>query len=678
MVSQKKSLWGRFNERIKTAKRGGNKLDISFLLNEARNLSTPDDFVRWMEQLLTWIRLSGGETTTPQTSLKFLFTRIDQNPQWKDLCAEALQQLILQSSFLHLFADIGVHSNYGFFREAMGRLVKRFFSTYGNPKLMDIALYRIFNDEKDANWLEKLPQELQEKIISLLYENPTVEQKIKKHISQAAAEASSILCIRISAIAIQKEILDRAGEVNTLQISPLRLQKKIETFFALLFANESQILIDDQHQKILEEIKKSREFLENVHEHLEQYGVSVSLVFYLESAESILNRLESLMSLSKTLHSTNAEFNFWGFFIYLLQKSSEEQKISPLLKSNFHLLSRKIVERSGATGENYITENKSEYYSMFIAALGGGFITAFTALIKFFAPVDSPPFLIGLYIAANYTFSFILMHHLHFKLATTQPAMTAAALAARLKNPTISQLPHFIDIVARISRSQFAAVTGNILAVVPTAFFLNFLSNIFWEKSFLSQGYAFYTLKTFDPLHTLTILYAALTGVALWFSGLFASWMENAYIYYQTPQALESHPFLNNLFGKNGLKKFIEKISRNLSGWSFAFCLGSLLAFVPIVGSFFGLPLALHHVTLTTGAASFSFSTIGWQNLSGSLILLTLLGIFLIGILNFSTSFIMAFNIAVRANDIPRARVRIILRACFAEFLRKPMKFFLP
>lgn len=679
MVEKRKSSLGRFHQRLKTARMGGDKLDISFLLEEAANLDSQEERIKWAEQILVWIRLSGGKAITPQTSLKFLFNRLDHHPAWKAGAAAAFQKLLLESSFVHLFADVGVHSNYDFFREGTSRLMKRIFPTHGDPKFIDISLSRIFIQEGDSQWLADLPEERKAQIADWLSADTQNKEYIFNRLLKDAAEASTILCVRAAAISVQREVTDRAEISHAQEIPMLRLREKVEAFFSLLLHQGNAEAVASARQAVENEILACRKFLDSVHAHLEQFGVSLSLVFSLDAVASILDRLSVLVHFCESLRFAERKFDPWSFFVRLLENIWEEQKVGPLIKSSFQLLSRKVVERTGATGENYITANPAEYSLMFKAAMGGGFITAFTGLAKLLGPQDLPPFVLGLYAFFNYAGSFILMHHLHFKLATKQPAMTAAALAARLREiPENDQLQEFIDLVARISRSQFAAAAGNILAVIPMALAIDYCARNWTGSAIVNTAAAMKTLHSLDPLQTLTIVYAAFTGILLWLSGLFSGYVENAFVYYQFPQAIQSHRSLNNFFGENGSAWIVQRISANLPGWASSIALAFFLAFIPLTAAFWGLPLDVRHVTLSAGSASFAFSGLGWEGMNQTILLHTIAGVLLIGIMNFGISFAMAFHVAVRANDVPRVRVKVILRSCFQELLRRPRRFFFP
>src|SRR5262249_49171646 len=131
------------------------------------------------------------------------------------------------------------------------------------------------------------------------------------------------------------------------------------------------------------------------------------------------------------------------------------------------LLARKTVERTGRSGEHYIAYNRSEYGMMWLAAIGGGLLTVFTAALKLrIMESHAPLFVEGFAAGTNYAISFILLQILHLVLATKQPAATAATFAGIVRNNRgVERSSKIADFVARITRSQLAAAIGNVFAV---------------------------------------------------------------------------------------------------------------------------------------------------------------------------------------------------------------------
>ena len=104
---------------------------------------------------------------------------------------------------------------------------------------------------------------------------------------------------------------------------------------------------------------------------------------------------------------------------------------------------------------------------MWGAAIGGGFLTVFTAAIKLhIVGKHWAPFIEAFLVGTNYAISFLLLQIFGLALATKQPAMTGAALADIIRrNRGDSRRSEITEFGASISRTQLAAALGNILAV---------------------------------------------------------------------------------------------------------------------------------------------------------------------------------------------------------------------
>ncbi len=131
----------------------------------------------------------------------------------------------------------------------------------------------------------------------------------------------------------------------------------------------------------------------------------------------------------------------------------------------------------------------------------------------------------------NYAVSFVLMQLLHFTVATKQPAMTAPAMAAKLKELGSGErhLESFVDEVTHLVRSQVAAVLGNVLVVFPAVLGIALLMLHTLGTPPICEKQALHVLES---LHLLgpSVFFAAFTGVLLFASSIIAGWTENWFV----------------------------------------------------------------------------------------------------------------------------------------------------
>jgi site-specific recombinase len=367
-----------------------------------------------------------------------------------------------------------------------------------------------------------------------------------------------------------------------------------------------------------------------------------------------------------------------SFLTTLISGARHDRSFSFVLRNNLRRMSRKIVERSGDAGEHYIAQNRGEYFAMLKSAGGGGFLTAGTTLIKYgLAAIKFPLFFQAVFNSINYAGGFVLMQFFGFTLATKQPSMTAAALAGRLRETrNMHEFESFVELVARITRSQFAAAVGNLGAVIPTAWAISWLYQRFFGRVIFNAETAHHIVESLDPLTTLTLPYAVLTGALLWGSSACASWFENWTVYRRVPEALLRSRRLQRWIGERGARRASEIFSHQILSTASSITLGVLLAVVPMAGNFSGLPLDVRHVTLSTGALTFAIA--GPNDISSHAILMAAIGIGLIGILNFGVSFAISLFFAVRARGVNREWIGMLFRSVMGRLIRRPLEFFLP
>jgi site-specific recombinase len=356
-----------------------------------------------------------------------------------------------------------------------------------------------------------------------------------------------------------------------------------------------------------------------------------------------------------------------------------DRSLQGLAQNSFRLLAKKIVEWAGKTGEHYVTNDRKEYRQMWFAALGGGLLTVATAAIKMVVTHRGlPPFVEGFLAGLNYAVSFVLLHVFHLVLATKQPSMTGAALAGILHRcRDSSKSDELVSYVQRIVRSQLAAALGNIFAVGAGAVVFSLFWKWIFTKPFLPAETAEYAVTSMNPIHSGTIFFAILTGIILWLSSLAGGWIENWAVYHQLPRAIAEHRLGSSLRPET-LARFSESFSQNIAPWGGSIALGFMLGMTPTVGHFFGLPLDVRHVTLSTGTLALGIASRGSDMFGRSVLLWAGLGIVVTFVLNLGVSFFLALHLALRAQDISRSDHLEILRALGRRFRSSPREFFLP
>jgi site-specific recombinase len=609
-----------------------------------------EDVARWVIEVPALKRLS-RPAPLQLSHLRLLLQALAIDADARHRLTKTLGSVLAETTAVPLFAEAGMPSDRGLVSETIDRIERRVLPRPPDDHNLERFVSRVFRKSRDCAWIAEAPPELYEQLGDVLGD-------VWDPVREAMADAIALLCTRVSALGLSEDLRTRSDQMH-VRDSP---------FFRL-----PHVPLDEIPMIILE----CRQQLEVIHDRLETTGVSVDVVYCIDAIRRMLRRIERMVPLVEGRGNQRER-------VLLVQKllgaltagRIADDSLRQLARQNLGLLARKVIERVGHTGEHYVTASRREYFKMLASAAGGGFLTAFTVIAKFITKHGHfAPFIDGLLSAGNYAASFLLMQFLGFTLATKQPSMTAAALAATIREAKGKhQLDDLVVLIARISRSQFAAACGNVLAVIPVAIVIDFLYISVTGHHFLDAKSAAGTIASFHPLKTGTIFFAALTGVLLWMSSLGAGWLENWVTYRKLPEALRHHRIGAKVLGRERMGKIADFVHNHAAGIGGNTTLGILLGMTPIMGGFFGLPLDVRHITLSTGSLTFAGCAVGGHAIT----LAPAIGIAIIGLCNFGVSFALALLVALRAKEVSGRERLSLAFAVLRRFLRHPLQFFFP
>ena len=571
-----------------------------------------------------------------------------------------------------LFAEAGIPAEHALIREITSRLFQHFLPP---PRAVEDTA-RLFTPVSSSSRAVKRFVEMDETVFARLAAICWMADGLDAypHLHQDLHEALRLLAARVSARGTSREVRQRSATLMVEQ-SPS---------YALVFATER--LIDCEHsapckdciESWLNAVFACRGELSLVRIRMEDTGANAPLVFDLGAMDAALDRME-LLAATMVEHANGDVASARRLLNTLVRGLLEDTAVSSVIRQNFNLLARKTVERTGHGGEHYIAHSRKEYWQMWGAAIGGGFLTVFTAAIKLHVVgKHRAPFMEFVLIGTNYAISFLLLQTFGLALATKQPAMTGATLANIInQNRGDSRRSEITEFGASISRTQLAATLGNILAVSTGAVIFNLVWLKIFHAPYVPAELAQKVYLSLRPLASATAIDAALTGVLLWLAGLIGGWFENFAVYHQIPAAIAQHP-LRHTIGATGMQKIADWVNRNIGPWSTSISLGYLLAFTPVFAEFFGLPLDVRHVTLNTGMFAFAAARFGPAAFGQEWLYAAMVGIAMMFVLNLGVSFAIASFVALRAYDVSRKERASILRYVLEQMISSPLKFLFP
>lgn len=622
-------------------------------------LATPG--TRALEEVLFWLldappRRIGNEV--PRTRrLSLLTEAVANHPRRAELEA-AIRAIWAHPSAVRLLAETGLPVHGTLIRESLERLVDRVIPRLEPKDDLFVLVAHLKLGEDDVRWIEELPADALAPWRPRLAIPPAL-----------VLDATRLVAHRAAALGITRELmlLDPGSHDGA---SPfLQLPSSVEALAAAHTDAARLAAVTELHSRCAAALTEA-------HRRLDLRGVSTDLLFRLELCEALLARLEDLLLVITGQNDGRTLAH------EILRGSVRQRGVKSLARNTVKRLALKVTEHTAETGEHYVARDVEEWDATGRSAAGGGLLTALTAVIKYgVAAAPLAPIVSGFASALNYSASFIVMQFAHFTLASKQPAMTGASLAAALGNP--DALEQQVDLVAGITRSQVAATIGNVFATIPASAALAAALGALSGQPVLDQETASRSVHGVHPFLSLTIPYAILTGVFLWLASLAAGWAANWSAYRGLPEALDTHRGLRRALGAHGAARLARLTAEHLSGIVGYVALGFLLGFVPVVFSkFVGIPIEVRHVTLQAaslvlaaaslyGTAAFHWGEVAWGAA----------GIMVTAVCNIGVSFALALGTAMRARDLGRperarlwAAIRHAFRASPRRFLWRPRR----
>ena len=640
----------------------------------------------WLIRMLGWVR---GDNKTPQAAvsrLQLFMDAVEARPELQLRLQAWWLKLVQSVDVTTLLADFGFAPRTAFVSELGERLRRKLLP--GTPETIDASelFSLVFSSAADARWLTALDDDQAARLAWLLTGGKPLDgaSMSAEHPEKHRPDWQGIV---LDAIAYCTTQMQAAGFSPELRLRMSDKVRDARPFHAL--DQDVQALRDEMAQRphrtvpleaavaqFRERLDACRQAASTVYTHLEENGISVGMVFRLRQMRERVLRIRDLLDLLLPVNPGAAAVRFTARMALL---GRERNSIRALVAANSTLLAAKVTERSAETGEHYITREPGEYASMVRKAAGGGALTGLTTLLKFLiVGLGLSAFWGGFWSSVAYAGSFVLIQLLHFTLATKQPAMTAPAMAAKLKNlDTPDAVTVFVDEVTHLVRSQVAAVLGNVVTVLPVVVAISAVIQAMLGHPMIDAQSA---QHVFDTLHLLgpALLYAAFTGTLLFAASIIAGWAENWFVLHKLDSAMRYNPRITGLLGPARAARWSVFMRDNISGFASNISLGFMLGLIPAFAGFFGIPIDVRHVTLSTGQLAAACASLGWGVVYDPQLWWCVASIPLIGALNLGVSFYFAFRVALQAHNVSgvdRARIR---SAIWARWRSQPLSFFIP
>jgi len=626
----------------------------------------------WLMDTLRWVRGDGADVIGAVARMRALLDAIEADPDLRQRWRAWWRVFHETVDITPLLADHGFAPRTAFLSEFGHRVRRKLLP--GTPETTDLA--ELFNlllpTPFDVQWIKALDTATLQRMQTVLLE--------PYDSARWTAELMDALTYCVS----QVSATGFASEVR-VRMSPQAQRER--AFHALPATLEALRQAVRQHgprsaeavaaaEELVRQLDACRHAAYTVYAHLEEHGVSVGIVFRLRQLRERIVRIKVLLD---CLQSDQPGRATAALLADLVQVGLDSRSIRALIAASSHLTAAKVAERSAESGEHYITRNKAEYRDMLGKAAGGGAVIGLTTWVKFaLYGLSLSAFWAGFAAGLNYAASFVLIMLLHFTVATKQPAVTAPAMVAKLRDiKATGAVRRFVDEVAHLFRSQVAAILGNIGLVIPVVLLISALLHFGTGTAMIDAEKAEHTLHGLSILGP-TLFFAAFTGVLLFASSIVAGWVENWFVLHKLDSAMAHNPRFTGVLGRERAGRWAGFMRRNISGLTANISLGFMLGLTPAFAQFFGLGLDVRHVTLSAGQITAAGFALGLDVLAQPAFWSAVAAVVLVGPLNLTVSFYLAFQLALRSQNVSQVNRALIRAALWRRLRVAPLSFLVP
>jgi len=619
-------------------------------------------------------------------TLRELLDHLIEFDKHRVVLANYLKNILAGKSFHIMVSDVGILQDSDFIYEIRQRLSAKILPYQPKKDTLQYILNQVFYKENDFIWINKIPMdELVELLDILRIPDIYSFEKADDGVLSEILYAMGVLTQRMSGRSMETSILKMIPKYTHLGSPFLGFENEFLEIESRLRKGEIKFVDsnDLNYKQMVILYNQCVELIKHAYKNSATFGITLKVNQSLLRIRQQLDRIKTLMEFLVVNNSKDRVENTINLSLKLIEYNCYKNNISKLLAESTQVVSYEITQYTAKTGEHYITETVKEYFGMFKASIGAGFIVGFLCIFKvLLSKADTSDFGFAFLYSINYIVGFIVIYLCGFALATKQPAMTAATIIKAIEEgrkgttSTTEQHSAFAKLFARLFRSQFIAFVGNVIMAFIVALLL--IWTIDRVTGINITDTKWHTLLAdASPVHSMAIFHAAIAGVFLFLSGIISGNVSNKNKHNQVYYRIQENPFLKATIGAPKANKLANWLERKWPGIISNVWFGIFMGSTHSIGIFLGLNLDIRHITFVSGnvalgayGADFQLTPMTW--------LWCFLGVFIVGFVNFIVSFSLSLGLAFRSRNIPWIEVFTLQKSVWKHFKKHPLHFFFP
>lgn len=596
-----------------------------------------------------------------------------------------LKKLFYEKDFTFIITNAGILDYVAFWSEIKKRTIQKLIPYQPEQNSLEFILNQVFYSRLDPEWLMNLDRAQIFELYDLCqFESIYFDDKISYEFDKLLF-GIEVLAQRISGKALESDVSKMAPEYANFDSPFIGLLREVGELIEKIKKAPLKIISakDITYKQVLILHQQCVQFIDTAFNNAKKFGISLKVNQSLLRLRQQLDRIKELSKFVVAENDAEEKEKTLDLALTLIKYNCNKNNIRTLVNESTQVLAYEVTQHTADTGEKYITSSNADYYKMLKASSIGGVIVAILCVIKvLLGNIDTSQFGHAVLYSLNYSLGFIMIYLVGGTLATKQPAMTASALVRALKKPTSTKEEaehkywNFASFFARVFRSQFIAFVGNVFASFPVALLIIWGIDQLLKYNIASAKW-FTLIQDLSPVESPALFHAAIAGCFLFISGIIAGSIANRDKHERVYYRIQQHPLLKKVFGKSRTLKIASVYEKKWAGVVSNFWFGVFMGSTSSIGVFLGLNLDIRHITFASG--NFALGIYGNNFVVPTdMMVWSILGIGLIGLVNFVVSFSLSLLLAFRSRRISFLELWFVTVAIWEYFRIKPLEFFFP
>lgn len=632
----------------------------------------------FLHHSIRWLGASGVTPERAALRMEQFCELLTTEPAALQAFSDAVSVCLKDADLYPMLTESGILLSRSLGKELARRIKHKVIPPLRTREDFRVVIDVVFPGRDDFRWVEAIGEEGWSRLFGMLRFELSSDVSLPR---RQVRQALNVISVRVAQLGCEPDIDGYLPDEGRGEANPFLRQHRALSALDVDVQEPAATGRPAAVQAVRDALADCLRGMRHIREHMPERGASLSQTYILYQLDRLMSRMTLLLDIIDGDGRVDTR-QLAAYFIRLVRHQNRRYSIREFLSQTTGYVAYQIAEQKGRKGDRYITQGRSDYLRMLSSAMLGGVIISFIAIFKnLLSMLRLAPFWQGFGYSMNYAFGFILIDQSGATLATKQPAFTANAVAGTLdftRGRPEDRTGAVVDMLVRVSRSQFASFLGNLLVVFPGTFLLAWAYDMLFGHPIASGPAARALMADQHPWRSLSLLYACNTGVFLFLSGIIAGYVQNKMRFGRIPERILQHPELRSWLPVGRLHRISGFLDRHAGAIIGSVALAFFLGMAGLLGRFFGIPFDIRHVTIAAGNASIGFYGLSPADFEPSFLWPVFIGVMAIGFINFLVSFSLSFYVAMRSRGLHLHQMPAFLKELGRRFRRRPLDFFRP